>query len=443
MKKIIFCCLLTICLTSSCSDFLELKPDKRMFVPQKAEDLWALLDNVGYMNMSSPLGTGEMASDNFFVTDAVWAGIIDMETKAVFTWDRYPVERFTWRSNYQRISYANVVLEHLERIPVSPKEETVIRGTAKFIRALAHYELLQIFAKAYSRETAEQTLGIPIRLTADINVPAHRSNLADSYSAVVQDLDEAVLLLTEDTPTYPTRPNRTAAFAALARIYLAMQDYPKAGKAAQEALKSNNRLMDYNLLALDRSYPFDPFNKEVLYFATMTGLGLTESRIRVDTNLYKSYADIDLRKKAYFTKNTDGYQMFTGNFSQETSASKFCGLSTSEVLLIASECAARMNNKGEAVSLINRLIQNRYKDGATQLGNNLDNSLVLSRILEERRKELVFRGVRWSDLRRLEDRSIIKRVLEKKEYTMNAEQLRNFAFLIPTEVMERSDIQQN
>lgn len=427
----------------ACSDYLDLKPDKQIFVPSRAEDLWALLDNVGLMNRSSPIGLGEMASDNFFMTNNLWTAIKEPEIKSIFIWEKFPVAATHWRSNYQRISYCNVVLEQLDKLKFDQVEDAVLRGTAQFVRGLAHFEVVQVFAKAYSRESAANTLGIPIRLTSDINISAYRSDLADSYRVIIRDIEAAVKLLPADKPKFATRPNKTAALSVLARIHLSMGEYEKAGGYAEEALALDSELMDYNMMVLDKAYPFDRYNQEVLYLSSMKGEGLTESWIRVDTNLYKSYLEADLRKQAFFTKLSDGYYTFTGNFTQETAASKFCGLSTSELVLIVAECAARRKDKSTAIFNINKLIKNRYRNGGSQLTEDISDEILFSRILDERRKELVFRGLRWSDLRRLEGDYTIKRELQGKNHQINAEQIRNFAFQIPEEVMERSDLEQN
>lgn len=426
--------------TASCTKFLELKPDKRLFVPSKTDDLWALLNNVSVMNYSSPIGIGEMASDNFLLTENIWKAVPDLQFRSKFIWERFPVEPTLWRSHYQRISYANIVLEHMGGISMSEADRAKIAGTAMFARAIAHYEILLIFAMGY--RDGGNILGIPMRMTSDINVPAERMSQSACYRIIINDLEEAVSLLPELKSEFPTLPNKTAALALLARLYLNIGEYENALNMAKEALKINNELMNFNEMIFTRSYPFEPFNKEVLYFALMTGSALMEGRARVDTNLYLSYAINDLRKQAYFTKATDGYYMFTGDFSQLTSAAKFCGLTIAELILTEAECLIRSGHVKEAVNSMNKLIQNRYAKPFPLLSEDLSKEEVLKSILEERRKELVFRGLRWSDLRRLENEGIVRH-FEGRDYAISHQELKDFAFLIPDEVIDRSDIKQN
>jgi hypothetical protein len=76
-------------------------------------------------------------------------------------------------------------------------------------------------------------------------------------------------------------------------------------------------------------------------------------------------------------------------------------LALDEVYLIAAECKARGTDVDAAGELLNTLLAKRYRKGSFTPLRSMDASELLKLILEERRKELVFRGVRWSDLRRL------------------------------------------
>jgi hypothetical protein len=71
--------------------------------------------------------------------------------------------------------------------------------------------------------------------------------------------------------------------------------------------------------------------------------------------------------------------------------------------LTRAECLARRNQPGDkddALTDLNKLLQNRYTVAfvAVTAANSTD---ALVRILLERRKELIFRGQRWIDVKRL------------------------------------------
>jgi len=70
----------------------------------------------------------------------------------------------------------------------------------------------------------------------------------------------------------------------------------------------------------------------------------------------------------------------------------------------------------------------------------------LGQILAERRKELCFRGIRWSDLRRLNQDPTyavtLQRLLNGTTYTLPANDLR-YTLLIPLDEIQISGLQQN
>jgi hypothetical protein len=128
----------------------------------------------------------------------------------------------------------------------------------------------------------------------------------------------------------------------------------------------------------------------------------------VDTLLYSSYTKNDLRKLIYY-KDVGGGFGFCGTYDE--SGYMFGGLATDEMFLIKAECEARGNNILSAMNDLNTLLVNRYKTGTFVPETANDASEALSKILIERRKELVMRGLRWTDLRRLNKESSLAKTL--------------------------------
>jgi hypothetical protein len=79
----------------------------------------------------------------------------------------------------------------------------------------------------------------------------------------------------------------------------------------------------------------------------------------------------------------------------------FSGLATDEMYLIRAECNARKNKKTEALNDLNALLVKRWKTNTFTHIDTPTADAALQVILQERRKELCFRGIRWTDLRRL------------------------------------------
>src|SRR5690606_31415461 len=114
-----------------------------------------------------------------------------------------------------------------------------------FYRAFFHYLLAEEFTKAYQIESAETELGIPLRLSSDVQQQQSRSTLAQTYDQILNDLIEAENLLPLKVP-YKTRPGRKAGLALLARVYLTVHNYPKALEYADRCLQMSGQLLDYN-----------------------------------------------------------------------------------------------------------------------------------------------------------------------------------------------------
>src|SRR5690606_11866038 len=125
-----------------------------------------------------------------------------------------------------------------------------------------------LFAPAYEAASADQMLGIPLRLEADVNVQTVRATLAESYNLIVTDFRAATSLLAI-RPSSRYHPSKATAYAQLARCYLVMGDYDGAARYADSSLQLNSSLIDYNLLNPSATYPIDPFNPEVLLPSTL------------------------------------------------------------------------------------------------------------------------------------------------------------------------------
>src|SRR5690606_37753347 len=98
----------------SCSNYLEVKPDKKLATPTTPSDLQAILDNVPYVNNGNP-GLGEVACDNFFLSYEDWQSIATREDREIYIWQKIPVNAAYWSTTYQKIYYVNTVLDYLEK----------------------------------------------------------------------------------------------------------------------------------------------------------------------------------------------------------------------------------------------------------------------------------------------------------------------------------------
>ncbi|MBD1362973.1 RagB/SusD family nutrient uptake outer membrane protein [Mucilaginibacter sp. ZT4R22] len=448
---VILILIVTLGLTSCQKEFLDKKPNQSVLVPTTLSDFQALLDNSTTMN-SAP-GMTVIASDDF---DNTADGLDQVEVpleKNAFLWASDVYEGFAvtpdWDTPYQQIFYANVVLDGLKSLEQTSTQAKQLKGSALFYRSFALYQLLQLFAKPYNPATAATDPGVPVPLTPNVNNRPGRGTVAEAYRQLTDDVKTAAGLLPVTT-SMPTRPNQAAAYALLARAYLTMQQYGQAAAAAEDCLKGNNKLLDYNDLDPSSGAPLPASiqggNPEVLFYtASLYSFYFLPSTV-INKELAGSYAANDLRKKILIDQSGPD-RNFKGNYTGDVfSYGLFAGLATDEIYLTRAEANARTNKITDALKDLNTLQSKRYQTGTFSPVTITDPEQLLNAILTERRKELPGRGTRWSDLRRLNQDGrfavTLKRNIGGSEYTLLPNSLR-YLFPIPENEINTSGIAQN
>jgi tetratricopeptide (TPR) repeat protein len=362
----------------------------------------------------------------------------------------------SWNDAYKRIFYTNLVLEGMEKIvPKNPTELIAwsqAKGSALFFRAYNHYLLSQLFCKTYDKTTAQSDLGIPLRLQSDINITSFRSTVQQTYEQIINDLKQALDLLPVSTPVnviYKCRPTKVASNAMLARVYLSMDNYDSALVYSNKALGMYSYLMDFNNSAEVNTSPsvsssFTQFNKEVIFQMTLASLATyLPNRAFVEPALYNQYSSGDIRKAAFFKPGTN--VQFKGSYDGG-SGLKFGGLATDEMYLIRAECYARKNDTTLAMKDLNDLLRTRWVSNSYMPYHPVDANDALRKIISERRKELCFRDIRWTDLRRLNKEPqfavTLNRTVNGTTYSLPPNDPR-YVFPIPVDVIQLTGIQQN
>ncbi|RZK53175.1 MAG: RagB/SusD family nutrient uptake outer membrane protein, partial [Pedobacter sp.] len=317
-----------------------------------------------------------------------------------------------------------------------------VSGQGYYYRAKSFLAALGNWAPAYG-PTASTDLGIPLKLNTNFNEKTTRSTVAAGYAQVVADLRRAISLL-PDKALHVVRPSKPAAYGLMARTMLLMGNYEASAKYADSCLMLKSDLIDFNTLTAGATYPIPVFNAEVLAASKITVLSVVNpSRGKILPELYNGYDNNDLRKTVYFKNNGNGSYAFKGSY--DGSASPFGGMAVDEVYITRAECRARSDQIQDALADLNALLAKRYKTGTFAPIKITDKAALLATILNERRKELLLRGLRWIDIKRLnrEGANIsVKRTVNGKEYVLAAGSAR-FAMPIPEDVIELSGITQN
>jgi hypothetical protein len=146
-----------------------------------------------------------------------------------------------WSAGYTTINRANVLIDGLQKNQgvVSSTLETQYIAEAKFLRALAYYSLITVYARPYNENNGASP-GLPLRLIAE-TTPANndlaRSSVADVYRQILKDLDEAEAGLPQNHATAllnTTRAHKNTAIALKTRVYLNQNNWDKVIEEAKK-----------------------------------------------------------------------------------------------------------------------------------------------------------------------------------------------------------------
>lgn len=432
------------------SEFLAQKPDLAMEVPSSLEDLRAILDDDNSLNGEDDEGCtpqlGESASDNIYLMDQNYVSNMRPQMQNYYVWKADPydgVAVLDWIFPYRNILTVNTVLDVLSSNDYADVAQVrVLRGESLFHRAHMLFQLASVFAPIYYQGSNATERGIPLRLSSDINEAIRYSTVQETFAHIEAELLESADLLPE-SQLIKTRPSRAAAFALLSRLYLYTGNYPGALSYADSCLAIDRTLLDYNTLNASISFPFSSTGShrhpEVLFSSNMLS-GNAQSYptrqlyARVDSLLYNSFAPGDLRKTVFFLNANPG-QRFKGSYAG--TSRHFAGLAIDEVYLNKAEAMVRLGDVAQGLAVLDELLRSRWSKGANYVPVPAAGQReAIAVVMQERRKELLFRGIRWMDLKRMiaEGESfVLRRVISGVEHTIGSGDGR-WVWPIPPEV---------
>ena len=428
---------------SGCQKLLDEKPDQRLVIPSTLGDFQALMDNFGVLT-AKDLISAEISADDYYLTDADLAALPSEYERRMYSWQKdnlFEPGSNEWAYLYKAVYSCNAVLEGLEASTIERDARfNNVKGQALVYRAKCFLQGLGVWAKAYQLSSAGDP-GIPLRPQADFNTPSTRGTVKEGYQKVLSDLKAAVPLLPEKISS-TTRPSKAAAYGLLARTFLYMGDYGAAESYADSCLRINAALLDYNKLNIADSYPIALFNPEVV-FATFSPPStiVTNTRAKIVPELLSSYQTDDLRKQVFYLQSGGAYY-FKGTYFQPA---LFLGLATDEMYLTLAECQVRNGKIDIGIQTLNKFLVARFKTGKFVPLAASDKATALNMVLTERRKELVMRGMRWMDIKRLNaetEHIVISRTINAVTYSLQPNDKR-FALPIPEDIIALTGMPQN
>lgn len=400
---------------TSCDDYLDIQPVGKV-IPETLEDFRAVLTK-GYSTFPehkslSALRADEVVLDEFS-NDYTYF-------KDIYIWNDVNPDRITtnfpYENLYNTIFYTNVIINEASKKLAASEERNQLIGEAYALRALAYFDLVNLFGKPYDVATASTDKAVPLALEIDLEQAFIPETVAVVYNQILSDKEEAKKLLNVSTQTTGInyRFSKAALYAMESRIYLYQKEWEKAAQAADEALTFKSSLVDLNTTPiLPNNYDAiesimaleDAFNNAV------------KSSNYVSNDLINAYDKTnDLRFALYINENGT-----TSRFKKGGELNQKVTFRTAELYLTKAETSAQLNDLSTAKTVVLDFIKTRYTaDGFAALNTvvtSMSKTQLLDFIYQERQREFAAEGHRWFDLRRTTQKQITH-VLGDKTYTL-------------------------
>ena len=359
-----------------------------------------------------------------------------------------------WSSAYSAILGCNKALTAINegkfsRNGVSDEQINNIKAENLFLRALAYFDLVRVYAQPYgyikaNGITGVEAMGVPIVLKDDLSARPSRNTVAEVYeNLIIPDLVEAERLMSDsyvragvkDVVATVTKP---VIQALMARVYLHHEDWQLAADYATKVIKNGRfRLLsgDRFVSMWDGSVDVAPQSGSEIIFevyvsqsdgsrsdlgdyltAPEVAGGAGYGDVRVSNDLIDLYDATDVRLTGLTKTNSKypGYRWST-KFPGKNGLLAYNNvpvLRISEMYLIRSEAIYRGATVSgvTAIDDLNRVATNRNAEAYA--------TVTLDNLFEESRKEFLFEGHVFFDMKRLQ-KSLVRTDYDLDPLTKN------------------------
>lgn len=407
---------------TGCEKYVDIKTQGQL-TPGTIENYRYLLNNTTALEAAPTVS--DMASDDLEIIDgspqqlSLANNDFNGYYRRAYQWaaDIYPIDNQyhkddNWGALYNTIAYANTVISEVPSVSDGTAAEiSQLIAEAKIHRASAYLMLANTYAKPYLQASANMDLGVPLVLQPTTEQSLNRGTLQQVYDAILADI-EAALPALPTQQQFTTLPSKASAYGLLARTYLYMNRYTDAAKAADQALALNDKLNDLTKLTTTTmaNYPLRVSNPEILLSKIpVNGItAYTTTALRLSKDLLGLFDATDQRYNLFTVPGStiSSWEVYDGRYfylDYIKNEGRNVGPSVPEMLLIKAEAAARDNQPAVAMALVNRLRASRILPGSTVNLSATDAGDALVKVMQERRREFMFRMLRWWDMRRLKD----------------------------------------
>ncbi|MFD1468328.1 RagB/SusD family nutrient uptake outer membrane protein [Hymenobacter caeli] len=355
---------------------------------------------------------------------------------------------YMWANCYAVANKANVAIAGIQQAAtggiITASDELVYEGELRFLRALAHLELVLNFARPYTDGNGSNP-GVPYRTVpnntvANVTTSAaqDRGTVADDYTQMLADLDFAETNLPTTRSGLGsfgsvTRATKGAAIALKQRIRLYQGNWAAAITEGNKlitgtttftspigsymlmptqraAFPGGTAVTVENIFSVENSSTDNPGVNGALAnvygssAAAPTGIA-GRALLAVSPNLYNApfFTCSDLRRTVMMQQDGGLRTAYVlKKYTDAVTSTDFAPIIRyAEVLLNQAEAQARTGNSAVALNLLNA-VRNRSVATTDQYATgSLTGTGLVQAILNERRVELVGEGFRWGDISRL------------------------------------------
>lgn len=326
-----------------------------------------------------------------------------------------------WNNTYNLIYASNAIIEGVTvSTGILPNEKGQLIGEALFLRAYLHFYLVNLFGN------------IPYVTTTDfrLNTTIVKKAPAELYSLIIEDLENAKLLMPDEYPSDErVRPNKSVAKALLARVNLYTENWG-AAEAEANSIINNTSLYEW-VDDIDKVFLKDSPGTIWQLIPQFSGNNTFEAQSFIfltgpppvsglNNSLIDSFEPGDLRRDNWVGTVSDGLDRwyFANKYKENNNTGSSREYSIlfrlAEIYLIRAEARTHLGNISGAQEDLNKI---RHRAGLSDTPAVTKPEL-LQAILKERQVELFTElGHRWFDLKRF---GVINEVLQTRKTGWNS-----------------------
>jgi starch-binding outer membrane protein, SusD/RagB family len=318
---------------------------------------------------------------------------------------------------YRVINRANLVLEFIDR-QTETAELIQMKAEAQFLRGMAHFAVLKVYAQPWGYTSNNSHDGIVIRNTPS-SEPKGRSTVADCYSFIQGDLFQAYSNLPVQNGIYATK---YAASSILAYTYYLQNNYQKVVEYTTEIIESglyslapdvdvfyalNDSAMIYNtpegIFFAHSNADLSDARNDGFRNNYMPGTSPTSFSLSLEFLQFMQFNTTDKRYQVLVQNNSNTGQVQSLRFGKSNQNNPFFSVPLTRLtvmMLIRAEAYANLNtNLDVAIADINALRDRAFPDTPFHVAEGTTGQDLITIIQEEFRKETFCEGL-WIDVER-------------------------------------------